>query len=187
MGKNMITKMILTLGIIFALILTMVVLNEAILRHQFPAWSKSIVQMFFPPNDLYKPLLVEELIVSPGSLKKNTTYRIKYMGSYSVSLLFSNFGPENYSKFADKNNNFQLSAKIQCSVENNTIYTKSLNNGTPFLGKDSGGITLTTYTVPTDLPLDKSINCEFSIDNIDEEFITKHTPVKLSIAKMSDL
>jgi len=171
-------------GVILILLASAALFNKTILRSNVPVWVKSVVILLFPPNNIYDPLVVETLDISDGHAKTNVAINNRYMGSHEIGLLFSKFDP---ALLYQRKYELHLLANITCYVGDELHYSQSLNMGDPFLGKIGSGFSLATYVVPKDLPLDQSINCVFSVSNLNKEFVEKYGPVKLYIKKISDL
>jgi len=187
-ASKRITTIISVLAVtILLLIASMFFFNKEILRNNFPAWSKSMVTIITPPGDLYTPLVTENIDTQTVDIKKQLNYKNKYMGWHVVSLQLERFNPELYSEYLHKNKTFSVSASLQCSADGKNLYSKSINSGSPFLGKTGGGFSLSTYSVPDDLPLDITISCEFKMSDIDTDLVNNYGPVEIRIAKISDL
>ncbi len=182
MKRKMITTISVLAGFLLALILFIVFFNKAILRYNFPGWSKGVVQLVNRPKDFYDPLASEALDILDGHAEKNVTINNKYMGLHVVGLLF----PKSVIPYVEYHT-LHLQADIKCYVENELRYSRSISSGGYFRGKTGSGFHLANYKVPKDLPLDERISCEFSVSDLDMEFVEKYGPVKFFIRKLSDL
>lgn len=164
-------------------ILSLWLFNSGILRTNAPAFMKSLTQIFFPPEDLYKALLSESVDVSNIPLENQTTLSHKYHGAYEVGLIFNGFSSNNYSG----DSLLDVTSKIECRVGGEVIYSSSSYEGVPFLGRHGNGFSLLSYEVPENLPLDKSVGCSISILQVDAKVIADYGSAKVVVRRKTSI
>jgi hypothetical protein len=174
--------LMLTITIIFFLGIKL--FNEKIMQSERTGIIRAIVELFFPPNDLYTSLAYadisqnEEIII--------LQFMNKYSGSHSIDLVLDNLRMLNFTEM------YNYSADIKFELEfflgETVIHSETIENITrnPFSGKEEG-YKLYFYKCPRDLPLNKPIKCKVKIINSGDNFFELYGPAKIRARKMSDL
>jgi hypothetical protein len=190
MRNSVLAVFFITLGIVLILLLFITTFNEMVLRNNFPAWSKTLVQIFNPPEDFFERLTVEPLDIVDGQAGQTVAINHKYVGLHEMGLLFSKFDSNLYGEYNRKYNGkykFHLLAKIKCFEGDKLLFEQSISDSSPFLGKAGGGFHLIHYKVPNDLPLNETVNCELFVSDLDMALVEKIGPVRFFVGKLSDL
>jgi len=141
----------------------------------------------FPPSDYHDDLVFDSFDITKKNSVKSFEFEHKYYGKYQLQLLL-----ENYKKlhFLDFKNKYYPSLKIEVSfyLNNDIVIKKTSEKLTQsFIAKNKGGYGLIYYKTPEDLPLDKVLKCDIKVIEPDVELAKRFGPVKISIAKISDL
>ena len=82
-------KWIVFLAVFFTIVILTVgaiaVFNSEVLRSQSPVFMKTVVQLFFPPDNLYTPLIDQKLF---SDNETEFTFVNHYMGAHEIGLFF---------------------------------------------------------------------------------------------------
>lgn len=183
MGKIILFVFILFVG---GAIFLFSVFNKSILRYESPRWVRTIVQLINSPEDLYVPLVVEEVEKSDGSVVGTIYFSNKYSGRHVAGFFHQMFGSEDYLEYQEDSS--LLSGVLKFYIDDVLVYSHSIgsNEISPFIKKGGGGIHFMMYNVPKDMPLDKMIRCDYSLENVDI-LGRGYEPVKLFFGKLSDI
>ena len=164
-------------------LMSLVIFNSAIMRSDTPGVLKGAVQLLWPPKDLHEPLAIETLAFSAAKAESILVYRHKYNGRHEIALLFEKLDQTLYQKTHQPN----WLSSVVCSSDGDLVLALESTTASPFLGKMGNGFSVLTYQVPNDVPLDKDLECRFSVSGVDKEFIGKYGPARLYVRKTSDL
>ena len=151
--------LIIPLGILIIFILSVTILisfNERIVRGNFNDTLKIIVISFFPPKDLYTPLVNEKLDISQKNFSIQKKIKHKYPGRYRIGVLLDNLPID--LLFHKEKYNFNAIVEINFSVNGKQIKSYFLKSDyLPILTKEKSGLFFYCYSCPKDLPLDKLV------------------------------
>ena len=137
-----------------------------------------LLNLVFPAEDLYSPLIEEPL--SAGRNRYNFKFSHKYLGNHAVFIeVPSNTPPE-----------FKIEKGLHLTVNinegRNALLSKDEDLGSPFFGKGRYGFYYIGYKVPRDVPVAKEISMEIRIDNDIHQFLMHHEEAKIIVRKSSD-
>ena len=121
--------------------------------------ARQYVEMFFPPADLYHPVLDEKINIAAIDRPYTFKFKLKYIGRYSVDIAL--YGPDDqlygteydYLKLRIKINLYKNKVLL-LSVPPTDKYDKTWISGR---GK---GVTVGQFVSPEEVPIDTDITCE---------------------------
>lgn len=149
----------------------------------------SIVQLLFPPRDLYKRIITEEIDITKKG-EEEVEFKNKYVGDYIVGILLKNFDFE--TMYHDKPDSI-LGIEVNFYLDNKLVLShiegfKEKKYSPTYGGKVSyeSGYYFLGYDCPKDLPINKTIICKIKILEPDTNFNDKYGPVKFFIEKITD-
>jgi len=155
----------INIGLISGLIilyLSLTLFGGAILRSGFPEPVDYLVKSFFPPKDLYRPLVKMVVDFKLGEFALRENFIHKYPGRYEFGLILEDTPNDFY--FNKDLHSLSSEMKVVFSVNGKKIKSYMLSGVfDPFLGKEGNGLILGVYNCPTDLPIDNLVTVEITI------------------------
>ena len=131
-------------------------MRTAVLRGKllsgFPRLRKLVLSLF-PPADLYRPLV--DLPLESSTVSFGMTH--KYAGAHEAGVITLQPMPMPLPGEPD------LSAKLVARVGGKIIFSSDRISTAPWWGRSQSGFTLLRYTVPEDLPLGVSVECDLQV------------------------
>jgi len=179
---NKLAKLIFGIAVCMALLLFLLQsLNTVILRNfSSPNFIKTIVVLFFPPDDLYSDLAHVRLIKNSNNYIFNVSYSHIYTGVHALKL-----SVDDNKRTIEYFKHTEIKGSVSCVSGGDYSLTKNLKIESPYISKKGSGAVLWYYEVPNDLPLEGAIECngmlEIPNDIFDRNFVS------LRISKDSDL
>ena len=138
MKKQRITIFIV-IGIV-VLSIPFVFLNDWILRHDAPAWMRTVIYLVNPPGKMKSAITVSKISGGIG----NISYINEYFGKYAIYL----------SKDVSGRDYIKLNSSIRYNIDCNGDTGLSLSGDIYVLPQ-----TILFYTTPIDIGVGKKMNC----------------------------
>ncbi len=154
-----------------------------VMEGKYLNWLRPLYILFYPPEDLYEPLVKIEL--DALGTEKLIHYNIihRYVGSYSIGLYVDNDVDVNNQKL-----NLGSQFEWNCSSDAGQVIAEKLGtNASPFIGLRGNGYRLALYGVPNDLPQGESVACELKVLGGEVEGGIDLKGSKFYASKFSDL
>jgi len=137
---------------------------------------------FAAPSDYFVPLQKSTLALSRKGSQATMTLRHKYAGKHVVEISVSKRTPVGVVPYQAK---FDLS--LECFVGGRTRLSRRIHGvGDPWWTHSANGFTLTTYTVPDDLPLEGEVKLVATVHDGDAEFEQLYGATTLLVRKESE-
>jgi hypothetical protein len=182
--KNMTVVSLGFIAIIIVLYTSLPLFSGSILRSNLPEPIKFFVQSFFPPKDLYRLLVKEEIDLSQGEIDLIKNFSHKYPGRYEFGIILQDAPSDFY--FNKASHILYSIMEVVFLVDGKKVKHYSLSGEfSPFTGKDGKGLILGVYTCPADLPIDKSVTVEIATVGPSSPGSNKR-PASFYIKKFSD-
>ena len=164
-------------GLISASLVTFAILAHYQLRGRSPYYN-----LLFPPPDLYTNLAEADFSLSARGLKKDLEFTTKYPGNHWVAILVDS-PPEITEKYPS-----DFIVKIQILGENGIIFESVVSDSSFWFygGTNRSGFVLTTFKVPSDLPLAKILTIKATVEKESHELIKKYGRQRIVMSKYSD-
>ena len=192
--KTLQMSIVIGFGVLFSIliliVLSILLLNRAILSSNSPKDLRHLVELLAPPKDLYDYLINEELNISEKGLIKRFEFKNKYAGSHGVGIILDKYSDDLYFKPLSQRHTLKLKMEVNFYLQNSLISSRVVEDKyNPFIGpKGRGsGFSFFIYDSPEDLPLNQLITCEVKIIEPDSNLYTAYGPVRFYIRKISDL
>lgn len=180
-GFKMLFSIIISM--LLFLILLAIFLRIPICKGQIFSSARPWVLVFWPPSDLFEPLLVKDIDLLNSKQEQEYKFKIKYIGPYSISVLFGQFDEELYNK------TYELNLKLKfdfCDEKGQCLITKySDSSYSPFYGKIGNGLDLSLFEVPKEIPNGKIVKLKIKVIQIDKK-IGKYGSSMICIQKSSE-
>lgn len=182
--KYLLLLPLLILNMIIFGVLSLYLLREPICKGQILSSWNTVVALFFPPEDLYAPVLLE-----PVDLWETDTQEFKftltYFGDYSLCLIFDSNSNDHLSFNSD---DVKFNLDFYDSEGNILFSAKSVRTTSSFLSKYGHGLFISDFSAlstPKPIPLDQTIILKLSVEN--NKIKSKHYKTKIMIQKNSVL
>lgn len=128
----------------------------------------NILLIFFPPSDLYKPLIIEPITLKNKKILFQLPIKHDYVGSYLVGVYVENI-PASFSIPIKTNAALNLKIISDDKIIFEKKYTDwSLVMGAP--GKVESGVILDSYQVPEHIPMKLNLKAQLSVVSPDPTF-----------------
>jgi len=180
-GLYIITGLILSIVLFF---ISLYIFNEPILKKSNLGPLKTLTTVFFPPNDLYRPLVstpIESLEISNATI---LNFKNKYSGRHGVAISIGK--DEKMFDFTEIAPELTLKLDFY-SEEGDLLLSRAEKNGWSYLGAKDIGYVFMTYDAPSGLPLGLALRCEVTVLNVNSELNNNSSKLNLIIKKISDL
>lgn len=141
----------------------------------------SLRQLFFPPKDLYTPLVLTELDMSQPGASIESEFQHRYPRNHEMGIYLDNkLAPE--TKFKGK---LKITITGSEGVVQERILEKSVGQ---FLGwsQQTSGITLWSYRTPDDLPIKSKLKIKVTVLSPDPVFAQQVGRTRFFVRKTSD-
>lgn len=159
--------------------------NTEILQAAVPSAIRTIVTLYFAPNDLYTPLVRKTIQNDSTETKFVVNVHPIYYGLHHFVIVIPKFSNEQY--FLPKADQALLTASVDCKFSSGRKWAAHGLVGSQFIGHEDGGFGFGTFSVPQDVPLDETSICEFWVDDKARDFLRKFGAVEIRVEKLSDL
>lgn len=157
--------------------------NEHILSANAPKSLKTVVEVFFPPRDLFDVLVKIPVYPENGNIRRTISFEHKYSGRHQIGVMLEEFESSLYSDHST----IAFRAEITCRLGSDLIMHKEADDITPFLSAQGGGYTIITYDVPSELPKTVDISCDMSLSSLNDVVFDKNGPALLFVRRMSNI
>jgi hypothetical protein len=142
--------------------------------------SELLTQLVYPNRKLLEPPLDVPLPNSPTDNKLKYKFKIKYTGTYSVSLLFQPI----LEPSARKNDGWKS------SVDGNVEFVNSkgilISKNYKFdISESSGGGNVVVFSSPSNIPKNQEIEMAITINGCDGQFFDRFQNLKLYMVRLS--
>lgn len=180
--KNKALKVMLTIFILMVIfIASLYFLREPICKGKLLKSTRMFTHLFFPPKDLYKTLVNEEINIGETEIVQSYEFKTKYIGPHAVYVVFEGM-PFDFAK------SHELKLEINFDFYKNDLLltsknTKNFNNKSWKLHNYIWCI----FNVPDEIPLDQNIICKITITTTDELLAKNIEGTRIIISKMSEL
>lgn len=186
--RNKRKKMVIIVALLVLVVMFVVAilghLRYPILKGKLASSMRPWVELFWPPSDLYVPLLLEEIDVATEGSIYTFPFELKYIGLYTGGILLKNFSSEFYWKKRD----LALRMRFEFSSDHgDTIVRESSVDYMPFRSRIGNGLSLIEFAAPEDLPIESKIKCTVIVLASDSSLVQEFGPLKLYITRRSKL
>jgi len=184
MSKNRLIKYILFAGVlIIFLLMANSVLRVQICRGKILKSYRPLVQIFFPPSDLYHPVLDEKINIAATDQSYTFKFKLKYIGPYYVCIAMYGLDDELHGTEYDLKLkikiNFYKDKDLLLAVSPTDNYDKSWG-----LGRGKGAIEC-EFVSPEQIPIDTNITCEVIVLTADPN-LAGHCKPSILISRQSE-
>jgi len=154
----------------------------AVLAHYHLRSSSPLYNFFFSPADLYSNLAESDFDLSVEGLEKELKFSIKYPGNHWLAILVDS-PPKLMEKYPS-----DFKVKIQV-LGKGEVLSESVVSDSSFWfygGKNRSGFALTTFKVPSSLPLSQPLAIKATVVEASSGFTKKYGKQRLIMSKYSD-
>ena len=124
----------------------------------FPS-ARQYVEMFFPPADLYRPVLDEKINNADIERPYTFKFKLKYVGRYSVDIALYGLDDRLYGTEYD-----HLKLRIKINLYKNKVLLLSVSPTDKYdktwVSGRGKGVTVGQFVSPEEVPIDTDITCE---------------------------
>lgn len=144
--------------------------------------SSPLYNFFFSPADLYSNLAESDFDLSTKGLERELKFSSKYPGNHWLAILVDS-PPEIMEKYPS---DFRI--KIQVLGEKEVLSESVVSDSSFwfFGGKSRGGFALTTFKVPSNLPLSQPLRIIATVEKESPGFTKKYGKQRIILSKYSD-
>jgi hypothetical protein len=130
-----------------------------------------IILLFWPPADLYEPLVLEPISLKEKVVLSELPLNHSYVGTYSIGIYM-----DNVPRFTSP---IKSDAAIELSISHGgkTLFEERYNKWTSLLGAPgtkNSGVILGSYRVPDNIPLKVQAEAKITVIATDSTFENKY-------------
>lgn len=164
-------------GLLIASIVAFAALAHYQLRSSSPLYN-----FFFSPADLYSNLAESNFDLSVKGLEKELKFSTKYPGNHWLAILVDS-PPELMEKYPS-----DFKVKIQVLGEGEVLSESVVSDSSFWFygGKNRSGFALTTFKVPSSLPLSQPLAIKATVVEASSGFTKKYGKQRIIMSKYSD-
>ncbi len=141
-----------------------------------------LYHFFFPPDDLYHPILLLDLDKQTAPTEMKSTFSVKYIGAYSFGVY-----TKELPRLADEPCDGKVNISVVIRDRDQVLFTSSGVMASPFwevAGKS--GLELGRFYAPSDVPTGEELVCIVSVQSVDQAFYELYGPLRFYVSKASD-
>ncbi len=143
---------------------------------------RSAFRITFPPNDLYRTLMMVPLDVRQSDFSIDGELTHPYAGKYEIGLQVAKCISMTSSK-CKSNVRLLVELSSPTGAELEALIGNTIR---PWWGRDVSGFSLFHYWVPSNLPVDTKIQCRVRVETPSDEFFDMYGDAALYVRKSSE-
>lgn len=175
-------KLLITLFFVAGSLVSLVLLRTPVLEGHAFVFLRPYYVLFFPPNDLYEPLVRFPFDASDESKTHSFSFTHRYVGAYSAGL----FVEKDFDYF--ERQEWPTRLGLHCTSTTSSLNKQNLGaDPSPFLGLRGNGFSLVWYQVPNDLPQGAETTCQLKVLEGGSELTKRFGRTEFYVHKQSDL
>jgi hypothetical protein len=123
--------------------------------------ARQYVEMFFPPADLYRPVLDEKINIVAIGQPYAVKFKLKYIGHYAVDIALNRSDNKLYGT------EYDLKMRIKINIYKDKVLLFSVSPTDKYnklwVSSRGEGVTVCQFVSPEQIPIDTNITCEVII------------------------